>query len=179
MEFTAKTDLGFKETFDKWNGKYLNEDSYDTVISSIDVKDDIIKIYKPHGTLMGETLLACIVKRAYKGDQYHLIKDTLFSIDDTSTMRANAAGPINHEEMKAKGLIEGKDYVLRTPNSYYPLKKNGEFNRIAEANSLLNLAILAQSRDDPIEQQHLSLEAIRIQREIGVPIDQWFIDNGF
>ena len=37
MEFTAKTDLGFKETFDKWNGKYLNEDSYDTVISSIDV----------------------------------------------------------------------------------------------------------------------------------------------
>ncbi len=90
---------------------------------------------------MGETLLACIVKKAYKGKTYRTVKDTLFSIDDTSTMRANAAGPIDHEEMKAKGLIEGKDYVLRTPNSYYPLKKNGEFNRIAEANEIHSVLI--------------------------------------
>jgi hypothetical protein len=141
MEYTTTTDLGFKDTFKKWNGKYLTEDSYDTVISSIEYDGDVIKIYKPHGTLMGKTLLACIVKKAYKGKVYQTVKDTLFSIDDTSTMRANAAGPIDHDAMKAKGLIEGKDYVLRTPNSYYPLKKNGEFNRIAEANEIHSVLI--------------------------------------
>jgi hypothetical protein len=141
MEYTTTTDLGFKDTFKKWNGKYLTEDSYDTVISSIEYDGDVIKIYKPHGTLMGKTLLACIVKKAYKGKVYQTVKDTLFSIDDTSTMRADAAGPIDHDAMKAKGLIEGKDYVLRTPNSYYPLKKNGEFNRIAEANEIHSVLI--------------------------------------
>jgi len=141
MEYTATKDLGFKDTFKEWNGKYLTEDSYDTVISSIEYDGDLIKIYKPHGTLMGKTLLACIVKNAYKGKTYQTVKDTLFSIDDTSTMRANAAGPIDHDDMKAKGLIEGKDYVLRTPNSYYPLKKNGEFNRIAEANEIHSVLI--------------------------------------
>tara|TARA_Y100001963_G_scaffold31351_1_gene43062 strand:- start:2113 stop:3114 length:1002 start_codon:yes stop_codon:yes gene_type:complete len=136
MEFTAPKDLGFDETFERFNGKFLDETSYDTVVSSIGVEDDIIKIYKPTGSLFDKPLLACIVKNSYQGDTYHQVKDTLYSIDDTSTMRANAAGPIDHEEMKAKGLIEGKDYVLRTPNSYYPLKKNGEFNRIAEANAI-------------------------------------------
>jgi hypothetical protein len=53
MEYTTTTDLGFKDTFKKWNGKYLTEDSYDTVISSIEYDGDVIKIYKPHGTLMG------------------------------------------------------------------------------------------------------------------------------
>ena len=45
MEIIANKDLGFKETFDKWNGKWLDETSYDTVVSSIGVKDDIIKVY--------------------------------------------------------------------------------------------------------------------------------------
>jgi len=136
MEFTAKKDLGKKETHDQFNGKWLDESSYDDVVSSIGVKDNIIKIYKPSGSLFDKPLLACIVKNAYTGDTYNEVKDTLYSIDDTSTMRANASGPIDHEKMKAKGLVEGKDYVLRTPNSYYPLKKNGEFNRIAEANAI-------------------------------------------
>lgn len=136
MEFTARKDLGKKETHDQFNGKWLDESSYDDVVSSIGVEDDIIKIYKPSGSLFDKPLLACIVKNAYKGDTYNEVKDTLYSIDDTSTMRANAAGPIDHEEMKSKGLVEGKDYVLRTPNSYYPLKKNGQFNRIAEANAI-------------------------------------------
>ena len=108
MEFTARKDLGKKETFDTWNGKWLDETSYDDVVSSIGVKDDIIKIYKPSGSLFDKPLLACIVKNAYTGDTYNEVKDTLYSIDDVSTMRANAAGPIDHEEMKKKGLIEGK-----------------------------------------------------------------------
>ena len=70
------------------------------------------------------------------------IKDTLFSIDDVSTMRANGVSlNIDHEEMKKKGLIEGVHYKLRTPNSYYPLKKNGKFNRIAEANAIHSVLI--------------------------------------
>ena len=141
MEIIANKDLGFKETFDKWNGKWLDKTSYDTVVSSIGVKDDIIKVYKPSGSLFDKPILACIVKNAYTGDTYQQVKDTLYSIDDVSTMRANAAGPIDPEEMKKQGLIEGKDYVLRTPNSYYPLKKNGEFNRIASANAIHSVLI--------------------------------------
>ena len=104
MEYTATKDLGFKETFDKWNGKYLTEDSYDEVVTSKGVDADIIKIYKPHASLGEKPLLAAIVKGHVKNEID--IKDTLFSIDDVSTMRANAAGPIDHEEMKKKGLIE-------------------------------------------------------------------------
>ena len=141
MEFTAELDLGWKATYDKWNGKFLDETSYDTVISSIGVKHDVIKIYKPYGSLGDKPLLACIVKNAYTGKDYQEIKDVLFSIDDMTTMRANASGPIDHEEMKKKGLIEGVHYKLRTPNSYYPLKKNGKFNRIAEANSIHSVLI--------------------------------------
>jgi len=139
MEYTATKDLGFKETFEKWNGKFLTEDSYDEVVTSKGVDADIIKIYKPHASLGEKPLLAAIVKGHVKNEIE--IKDTLFSIDDVSTMRANAAGPIDHEEMKKKGLIEGVHYKLRTPNSYYPLKKNGKFNRIAEANAIHSVLI--------------------------------------
>ena len=134
MEFITKVDHGQKETFDKWNGKFLDETSYDTVVHSRGSGSDIIKVYKPHASLGERPLLAAIV-RGHMKDRLD-IKDTLFSIDDVSTMRANAAGPIDHEEMKKKGLIEGVHYKLRTPNSYYPLKKNGKFNRIAEANAI-------------------------------------------
>jgi len=142
LEFTTTIDHGFKETYDKWNGKYLTEDSYDNVVSSLGVKDNIIKVSKPFGGLSGESPpLAYIVKNAYTGQDYQDIKDALFSIDDVSTMRANAAGPIDHEEMKKNGMIEGVHYKLRTPNSYYPLKKNGKFNRIAEANAIHSVLI--------------------------------------
>ena len=50
MEYTATKDLGFKETFDKWNGKFLTEESYDEVVTSKGVDADIIKIYKPHAS---------------------------------------------------------------------------------------------------------------------------------
>ena len=139
MEYTATKDLGFKETFDKWNGKFLTEESYDEVVTSKGVDADIIKIYKPHASLGEKPLLAAIVKGHVKNEIE--IKDTLFSMDDVSTMRANAAGPIDPEEMKKKGLIEGVHYKLRTPNSYYPLKKNGKFNRIAEANAIHSVLI--------------------------------------
>ena len=139
MEFITKVDHGQKETFDKWNGKFLDETSYDTVVHSRGSGSDIIKVYKPHASLGERPLLAYIV-RGHMKDRLD-IKDTLFSIDDVSTMRANAGKPIDHEEMKKKGLIEGVHYKLRTPNSYYPLKKNGKFNRIAEANAIHSVLI--------------------------------------
>ena len=35
MEFTARKDLGKKETHDQFNGKWLDETSYDDVVSSV------------------------------------------------------------------------------------------------------------------------------------------------
>ena len=142
MEFVAEKDLGYKETHEKFNGKWLDESDYDTLVSSIGVNEKVIKVSKPVASIDGDRPpLAYIVKGEYTGDMYQNIKDTLFSIDDVSTMRANAAGPIDHEEMKKKGLIEGVHYKLRTPNSYYPLKKNGKFNRIAESNAIHSVLI--------------------------------------
>tara|TARA_A100001388_G_C28742252_1_gene487508 strand:- start:350 stop:1348 length:999 start_codon:yes stop_codon:yes gene_type:complete len=142
MEFVAEKDLGYKETHEKFNGKWLDESDYDTLVSSIGVNEKVIKVSKPVASIDGDRPpLAYIVKGEYTGDMYQQIKDTLFSIDDVSTMRANAAGPIDHEEMKKKGLIEGVHYKLRTPNSYYPLKKNGKFNRIAESNAIHSVLI--------------------------------------
>ena len=119
MEFVAEKDLGYKETHEQFNGKWLDESDYDTLISSIGVNEKVIKVSKPVASIDGDRPpLAYIVKGEYTGDMYQNIKDTLFSIDDVSTMRANAAGPIDHEEMKKKGLIEGVHYKLRTPNYY-------------------------------------------------------------
>ena len=142
MEFVAEKDLGYKETHEQFNGKWLDESDYDTLISSIGVNEKVIKVSKPVASIDGDRPpLAYIVKGEYTGDMYQNIKDTLFSIDDVSTMRANAAGPIDPEEMKKKGLIEGVHYKLRTPNSYNPLKKNGKFNRIAESNAIHSVLI--------------------------------------
>ena len=111
MEFIARKDLGKKETHDQFNGKWLDETSYDDVVSSIGVKDDIIRIHKPSGSLFEKPLLACIVKNAYTGDTYNEVKDTLYSIDDVSTMRANASGPILEEDMKKKGITEPREPI--------------------------------------------------------------------
>jgi hypothetical protein len=56
-------------------------------------------------------------------------------------MRANCSGPINKEEMAAKGLIEGKDYKLRSPNSYYVRTKAGGWGMIAYANEINSVMV--------------------------------------
>ena len=59
-------------------------------------------------------------------------------------MRANCSGPIDPEEMKKKGLIEGEHYKLRTPNSYHTRTKNGEWGMIAYANEINSVMIGAK-----------------------------------
>jgi len=68
----------------------------------------------------------------------------LYSIEETSVMRANCSGPIDKEEMAAKGLIEGKDYKLRSPNSYYVRTKAGGWGMIAYANEINSIMIGAK-----------------------------------
>ena len=56
-------------------------------------------------------------------------------------------------------------------------RKNGD--RQGESTSLNNLAIISASRGDPDEQRRINTEVVKIRREIGIPIDLWFIDNGY
>ena len=115
-------DLGKKETFDKWNGKFPDETSYDQIIR---VTEDTA-IMKPTVSLDGSDVpLAYVITNAYPDDE---IRNTLASIEDVSTMRANCSGPIDKEEMKKKGLIEGEHYRLRTPNSYQVRTKSGSIS---------------------------------------------------
>jgi hypothetical protein len=116
----AKTDYGEKTTFDKWNGKFYNESDLDDIIH---VTEDTA-IMRPDSTLDGEGVpIAYIVTNAFPNDD---MRDFLYGIEDSSVMRANCSGPINKAEMAAKNLIEGRDYKLRTANSYHVRTKDGK-----------------------------------------------------
>ena len=120
-------DYGFEQTNKKYNGKFPTEDSWETVYK---VTEDVA-VYKPGGTLSGDgEPLAYVVCDAYPDNQ---VRECLMSIEDTTKMRANAAGPILPEEMKEKGITE---YRLRTPNSYQVKTKSGKWGMIAYANEI-------------------------------------------
>ena len=123
----VKKDYGYEETFEEWNGKFLDENAYDEVVT---VTEDTA-IMKPVNAVDGSDVpLAYVITNAYPNDN---VRNTLMSITETTTMRANASGPIDPEEMKEKGLIEGDDYRLRTPNSYQTKTRDGEWGMIAYA----------------------------------------------
>ena len=132
---TAKIDLGEKETFQKYNGKFLEESDAQDLIT---VTEDTA-IMKPVVSLDGSDVpLAYVICNAFPNDN---VRNVLASIEDTSTMRANCSGPINKEEMKKKGLIEGRDYKLRTPNSYHVRTKSGGWGMIAYANEIHSVMV--------------------------------------
>ena len=132
---TAKIDLGEKETFQKYNGKFLEESDAQDLIT---VTEDTA-IMKPVVSLDGSDVpLAYVICNAFPNDN---VRNVLASIEDTSTMRANCSGPISHEEMKNKGLIEGRDYKLRTPNSYHVRTKSGGWGMIAYANEIHSVMV--------------------------------------
>jgi len=132
---TLNKDLGEKETFTKWNGKFLDDSAYDNVVH---VTEDTA-IMKPGISLDGSDIpLAYIITNVYPDDK---VRNCLATIEDTSTMRANCSGPIDHEEMKKKGLIEGEHYKLRTPNSYYVRTKSGGWGMIAYASEIHSVMI--------------------------------------
>ena len=135
---TAQNDYGEKETFERWNGKSYDASNLDQIIT---VTEDTI-ICRPGGTLGGEGVPLGYVKvNAITDDS---VKDVLYEIDEVSTMRANAALPIDPEEMKKKGMVEGVDYKLRTPNSYHVRTKSGKFGMIAYANEITSIMIGAK-----------------------------------
>ena len=138
IKITARNDYGEKETFEKWNGKFYDETDLDQIIS---VESDTV-VYRPDSTLDGEGVpIAYVVTDAFPNDH---MRDILYGIQESSVMRANCAGPIDAEEMKKKGLIEGEHYKLRTPNSYYVKTKGGKWGMIAYANEIDSVMIGAK-----------------------------------
>ena len=135
---TAKTDYGEKETFEKWNGKFYSEKDLDEIITVTEPTT----IFRPDATLEGKGIpIAYVIPDVFPNDD---IRNILYEIEETSVMRANAAGPIDKEEMEKKGLIEGKHYKLRTPNSYYVKTKGGKWGMIAYANEINSVMIGAK-----------------------------------
>ena len=96
----VEKDLGFKETYDKWNGKFLDETSYDTLVK---VTDEDVGVMKPINALDGSDVpLAYVITNVYNDN--NVIRNTLMSIEDVTVMRANCSGPILEEDMLKKGL---------------------------------------------------------------------------
>ena len=133
---TVTKDLGKKETYNAWNGKFLDESSYDQVIK---VTDEDAGIMKPVVSLDGSDVpLAYVITNAYGDDS---VRNTLMSIEDVSVMRANCSGPIIEEDMLAKGLVKDVDYRLRTPNSYQLKTGTGKWGMIAYSNEIHSVMI--------------------------------------
>jgi hypothetical protein len=133
---TVTKDLGKKETYDAWNGKFLDETSYDQVIK---VTDEDAGIMKPVMSLDGSDVpLAYVITNAYGDDS---VRNTLMSIEDVSVMRANCSGPILEEDMLVKGLVKDVDYRLRTPNSYQLKTGTGKWGMIAYSNEIHSVMI--------------------------------------
>jgi len=134
----AQNDFGEKQTFEKWNGKFYTEDDLNEVVH---VTEDTA-VYRPDSTLDGEGVpIAYVITNVFPNDD---IRNELYAIEETSVMRANAAGPIDPVEMKKKGLIEGEHYKLRSPNSYHTRTKSGGWGMIAYANSINSVMIGAK-----------------------------------
>ena len=135
---TAKTDYGEKETFEKWNGKFYQESDLNQIIHVT----ENTAVMKPDSTLDGSGVpIAYIITNAFPNDK---IRNILYGIEESSVMRANCSGPIDKEEMAAKGLIEGEHYKLRSPNSYYVKTKSGKWGMIAYANEINSVMIGAK-----------------------------------
>ena len=135
----AENDFGEKETFERWNGQFYTEDDLSQKIDNI---TEDTAVYRPDATLDGEGVpIAYVITNVFPNDE---IRDKLYAIEETSVMRANCAGPIDPEEMKKKGLIEGEHYKLRTPNSYHTRTKSGGWGMIAYANEISSVMIGAK-----------------------------------
>ena len=124
-----------KLTFDKWSGKFPEAENYKQIISHN--KD--FQIVQPTRNVFGEyePIFIC-VKKAFTGKTYERIKKTLLSIQETSNMRANCSGRIDKVKLeKDNGWIEGIDYKLRTPNSYFIKNhKTNKWGEIAVGNEM-------------------------------------------
>jgi len=119
-------DYGINQSQEKWAGNFLTEEAYEQVVSP--TKDTAI--FKPGASLYDDVPLAYVVCDAYPDTK---VIDCLKTIEETTSMRANASGPILEEDMKAKGITE---YKLRSPNSYQVKTKKGEWGMIAYANEI-------------------------------------------
>jgi hypothetical protein len=126
QEVKLRRDYGVARTQEKWAGNYLTEEAYDQVISA--TEDTVI--FKPGASLYDDVPLAYVVCNAYPDSR---VIECLKTIEETTTMRANASGPILEEDMKKKGITE---YKLRSPNSYHVKTKKGEWGMIAYANEI-------------------------------------------
>ena len=129
-----KTDNGVVRTQERWAGNYLTEEAYDQVISA--TEDTVI--FKPGASLYDDVPLAYVVCNAYPNSK---VIECLKTIEETTTMRANASGPILEEDMKKKGITE---YKLRSPNSYHVKTKKGEWGMIAYANEIHSVMVGAK-----------------------------------
>jgi len=126
QEIKLRRDYGVARTQEKWAGNFLTQEAYDQVITA--TEDTVI--FKPGASLYDDVPLAYIVCNVYPDNK---VLDCLKTIEETSTMRANASGPILEEDMKKKGITE---YKLRSPNSYQVKTKRGEWGMIAYANEI-------------------------------------------
>ena len=93
----------------------------------------------------------------------------------------------NGDRQGEAGSLQGLGYIAKRQGDLAEAERlyreslaiNREIgDRQGEADSLINLGNTLLNRNMD-ERHRCYTEAVRIRREIGIPIDQWFIDNGY
>ena len=97
----------------------------------LEPEEDTI-VYKQTGSWGESPIMGAIKKGVFVGQDYDEIKECLMSIDETTTMRANCAGPVDVEELEKQGL----KVTLRTKNSYKTIDAKGIESMIAQGNPI-------------------------------------------
>lgn len=137
--FVAEIEHDEKETDKKWNGKFATPDCFKQVIKC----DETFRVVRPSKNILNDyEPIAIVVKNGFTKDEHELLKETLYSINETTNMRANASGPIDKEKLlKEKGWVEDVDYKMRTPNSYFTKNKDGSWGDIAVGQDIHSLLL--------------------------------------
>jgi tetratricopeptide (TPR) repeat protein len=126
----------------------------------------------------------------------YLLQDDLVEAERIFRESLTISREINNKEAEARslfslGAVAEKQGILAEAERLYrecwglaiSLGSHGEADILQSleniAQTLQELGTVAHSNGNYDEQRHRYSEAVRIRRDIGIPIEQWFIDNGY
>jgi tetratricopeptide (TPR) repeat protein len=91
--------------------------------------------------------------------------------------KGDAAGELSNlgNIAKRRGDISSAERLYRESLEMWRADGNLE----GEAHALVKLGSIMYHKGQHDEEHRMYTEAVRIHREIGIPIEQWFIDNGY
>ena len=110
-KMTVKKDLGQKETYDLWNGKFLDETAYDEVIK---VTDEDVGVMKPIQSLDGSDVpLAYVITNAFPKES-KIRENLLYELD-----MQNLSKEVGDVLVPSENIVEMKEGKKKIKNKVF------------------------------------------------------------